>query len=483
MAWVRCRDLRRPSRACWDRLIAPGCELVHLLGRRNDIRSQAELVEIAPELRAMESGRGDVRERLGSTLVGLFGLGRWIHKISRGNTIMTQDAPTTVRRRFLGGVALGAVTLAAGRTVAAPAGDGHASGDDVAPAGEFMRTVPRKPGDPVTFTFALDRNPVKATSGGWAREVTARHLPLASNIAGAHLFMGPGGSREMHWHSTAGEWAYVLDGQCQVIVLDREGRLDVANCVSGDLWYFPKGHAHAISTLGDAPCHAILTFDDGLYSEHGTFGLSDWLSRFDPTTLARNFAVPAESFASFPQGETYINQGAVIAIDSPTARSANELLKPQYSHRYRLMTAKPWRSFPGGTLHLASAREFPMSADMTGLIIRLQPGAMQELHWHPNANEWFYVAKGRVRATLFGADKRMAMAEMDIGDSPATSRRVGDTQSRWSAQNNARSSPRWTAAATRTSSASEWIAKVLGTYWPTTSVSAKPCSPSSRHRR
>lgn len=328
---------------------------------------------------------------------------------------MTQDAPTTVRRRFLGGVALGAVTLAAGRTVAAPAGDGHASGYDVAPAGEFMRTVPRKPGDPVTFTFALDRNPVKATSGGWAREVTARHLPLASNIAGAHLFMNPGGSREMHWHSTADEWAYVLDGQCQVIVLDPEGRLDVANCVSGDLWYFPKGHAHAISTLGDAPCHAILTFDDGLYSEHGTFGLSDWLSRFDPTTLARNFAVPAESFASFPQGETYINQGAVIAIDSPTARSANEL-QPEYSHRYRLMTAKPWRSFPGGTLHLASAREFPMSADMTGLIIRLQPGAMQELHWHPNANEWFYVAKGRVRATLFGADKRMAVAEMGIGD-------------------------------------------------------------------
>ena len=80
---------------------------------------------------------------------------------------------------------------------------------------------------------------------------------------------------------------------------------------------------------------------------------------FRPNDLGRNFAVPAESFASFPQGETYINQGAVIAIDSPTARSANEL-QPEYSHRYRLMTAKPWRSFPGGTLHLASAREFPI---------------------------------------------------------------------------------------------------------------------------
>src|SRR5947208_16420276 len=100
---------------------------------------------------------------------------------------MTQDAPVTARRRFLGGIALGAATFAAGRTAAAPAADGHALGYDVAPAGEFLRTVPRKPGDPVSFTFSLDHNPVKATSGGWAREVTTRNLPRASNIAGAHL--------------------------------------------------------------------------------------------------------------------------------------------------------------------------------------------------------------------------------------------------------------------------------------------------------
>ena len=285
MAWYGAAICAVPAVPVGIDLLRRGCELVHLLGRRNDIRHTSRASRDRARTSSHGNWRGDVRERLGSTLVGLFGLGGWVHKISRGNTIMTQDAPTTVRRRFLGGVALGAVTLAAGRTVAAPAGDGHASGYDVAPAGEFMRTVPRKPGDPVTFTFALDRNPVKATSGGWAREVTARHLPLASNIAGAHLFMNPGGSREMHWHSTADEWAYVLDGQCQVIVLDPEGRLDVANCVSGDLWYFPKGHAHAISTLGDAPCHAILTFDDGLYSEHGDIWAERLAKPFRPNDL------------------------------------------------------------------------------------------------------------------------------------------------------------------------------------------------------
>ena len=328
---------------------------------------------------------------------------------------MTEGLSATARRRFLGGLALSAATLAASRSATAAAGDGHVIGYDAAPDDDFMKTVPRKSGDPVSFSMSLDHNPVKATSGGWAREVNARHLPLASGIAGAHLFMNPGGSREMHWHATAAEWAYVLTGRCQIIVLDPDGALDVTNLGPGDIWFFPKGHAHAISTLGDAPCHAVLTFADGLFSERGTFGISDWISRFDAATLARNFGVPPASIPTFPQGETYINQGEVIPLDSPAARDVQEL-PPSQSHRYRLMAQNPWRSFPGGTLHLASVKQFPMSATMTGLIIRLRPGAMQELHWHPNANEWFYISKGRVRATLFGADKRMAVADLGTGD-------------------------------------------------------------------
>ena len=152
---------------------------------------------------------------------------------------------------------------------------------DTTPPPAIIKTVPRKSGDPVSFTFSLDRNPIKSLSGGWAREVNARHLPLATGIAGAHLFMNAGGSREMHWHATAAEWAYVLAGQCQVVMLDPDGELDVANFEPGDLWFFPRGHAHAILTLGEEPCHALLTFADGLFSERGTFGLSDWVSHVD----------------------------------------------------------------------------------------------------------------------------------------------------------------------------------------------------------
>jgi oxalate decarboxylase len=319
----------------------------------------------------------------------------------------------TNRRLFLGALALGAGGLASAQSLAAD-DDGHAAGYDVAPSSKYQPLIPRRPGDPVTFTASLDRGPIKATSGGWAREVTQRTLAISTDIAGAHLYLNPGGSREMHWHNSA-EWAYVVDGNCQVTVLDPAGGLEVVNLGPGDLWYFPKGNGHAIHTLGSKPCHAILAFDDGLYSEHGTFGLSDWMSRFDEEALAQAFGVPKESMPQHPKAETYIMQGEVIALDGPQANATKEL-EAAKSHRYSLMAKGPAVSTAGGTLHIASAREFPMSSTMTGMVMRLKPGAMHQPHWHPDANEWHYVLRGRTRVTLFAPDKRMAVAELSAGD-------------------------------------------------------------------
>jgi oxalate decarboxylase len=80
------------------------------------------------------------------------------------------------------------------------------------------------------------------------------------------------------------------------------------------------------------------------------------------------------------------------------------------------MAQKPRVTSSGGTIHVASAREYPIAATITGVITKLKIGAMHAPHWHPNANEWHYVAKGRTRVTLFAADKRMATAELSAGD-------------------------------------------------------------------
>jgi len=359
------------------------------------------------------------------------------------------------RRIFLQSFALGAGTLAASRSMAA-ANDGHAAGYDVSTASDYLPTIPRKAGDPVVFTASLDSGPIEATSGGWAREVTMRGLPLATDIAGAHLFINAGGAREMHWHNSA-EWAYVVDGHCQVSVVDPDGVVEIANLGPGDLWYFPRGHSHAIQTLGTAPCHAILAFDDGLYSEHGTFGISDWMSRYDSQVLSQAFGVPAEAFARIPKGETYIMQGAVVALDGAQARSARELDRAR-THRYSLLAQKPWISTPGGSLHVASSKEFPIATTLTGMVLKLRRGAMHEPHWHTDANEWHYVLKGRARVTLFAPDKRVSVAELSAGGCAYIPRNCGHSIQNIG-QDDAEIVGVLDSGTYRESSLSEWLAK------------------------
>jgi oxalate decarboxylase len=330
------------------------------------------------------------------------------------------------RRGFFGTIAIGAAGFAAvgaNAETQADIQDGHAAGHDANPFANGPAVLPRKPGDAPAFTASLDRASLKAASGGWAREITARQLPIATGIAVAHLFLNPGASREMHWHNSA-EWAYVIEGGAQVTIVDPDGTTEVFNVGAGDLWYFPRGYAHAIQTIGSAPCHAILAFDDGLYSEHGTFGISDVMSRVEAAALAQSLGVDPSFFAGLPKGETYIMQGHVVAADSQEAM-AERPRQPARSRRFRLLAAAPAVASPGGTIQVASAVEFPASTAMAGLLIRLQPGAMQELHWHPDTNEMLYVIGGRARVTMFGPDKHLAIAEIGAGDCAYIPRNAG----------------------------------------------------------
>ena len=328
------------------------------------------------------------------------------------------------RRRVLGGLALGAGAFASTSSRAAD-GDGHAAGLDVGRSTSFLRTIPRKPGAGQAFTASLDSGPIKATSGGWARDLTTNQLPIATGIAGAHLFLNPGGVREMHWHSSA-EWAYVIAGRCQATIVDPAGVMEIVNFGPGDTWSFPAGHAHAIQALGDSPCHAVLTFDDGRYGEHGTFGLSDFMSRLDGPMLQTSLGVSDTVAQRLPEGETYIMQGPVVPLESDQA-TAEQRLDAKRSHRFGLSEGKPLIDTEAGSLRVASAAAFPVSSTMTGFTQTLQPGATHAPHWHPGGNEWQFLLKGRTKVTIFEAEKRMVTAELAPGDCAYLPRAMGHT--------------------------------------------------------
>ena len=201
------------------------------------------------------------------------------------------------RREFLGTAALGAglvmLTSAASADAVKPdasnPGDGG-FGRQVSPLPPGQTVVyhdPRDVGEMPEFARSLDGSKPKVTSGGWAKESTVHQLPIMTDLAGVHMFLNPGASRELHWHAIAAEWAYVIGGRCQTVVLDPSGQTEINNYGPGDLWFFPKGHGHSIQTIGDAPCHFILSFDNGAFSEHGTFSITDWIDLTPKDLLAR----------------------------------------------------------------------------------------------------------------------------------------------------------------------------------------------------
>jgi oxalate decarboxylase len=91
------------------------------------------------------------------------------------------------------------------------------SGAQPAAAGDpsFMNNVP----DPTlagkdlpTFKFALEKSEGKVIGNSFGKEATVEQLPISKGIAGVSMRLEPGAMRELHWHATAAEWAFVIEG-------------------------------------------------------------------------------------------------------------------------------------------------------------------------------------------------------------------------------------------------------------------------------
>jgi oxalate decarboxylase len=313
------------------------------------------------------------------------------------------------RRDFLRGTA----AFAAGVTAALATGRRAEAGDP-----SFMNNVP----DPLLsgkelpdFKYALEKSEGGRVDGkSYAKEATVKQFPISKNIAGVTMGMAPGTMRELHWHATAAEWAFVDKGRVRTTVLAPGGYTETDDFEPGDIWYFPRGHGHMLECLGDEPCHFVLIFDNGYFSEFGTFSISDWVGHTSKPLLAKNFRLPESTFDGFPKKEVYFAHGAL-----PPKNPAPPLAGPHagpMTHKYRLFSDPPRVDNKGGRLWMVDSTKFPISKTITGAILDLEPGALRELHWHPTADEWQYVLDGTVSITLFGANGRYRTETFEKGD-------------------------------------------------------------------
>jgi oxalate decarboxylase len=281
----------------------------------------------------------------------------------------------------------------------------------------FMNNVPDPllSGDELpTFKFALEKSEGKVIGNSSGKEVTVKQLPISKGIAGVSMRLEPGAMRELHWHATAAEWAFVVEGRVRTTVITPQGEAETNDFEPGDVWYFPRGHGHMLQCLGTQPCHFILIFDNGYFSEFGTFSITDWIGHVPKPLLAKNFGVPEATFDTFPKQEVYFARGAIPPEQPSTPLQGWKL--PAQTHKYRLLGQVPHATYQGGREWRADVTRFPISTTITGTILELDAGALRELHWHPTADEWQYILDGQVAVTMFGSHGRFRVETLEKGD-------------------------------------------------------------------
>jgi oxalate decarboxylase len=225
----------------------------------------------------------------------------------------------------------------------------------------------------------------------------------------------PGAARELHWHKEA-EWAYMLAGRARITAVDQEGRNFIEDVGEGDIWNFPAGIPHSIQGL-EQGCEFLLVFDDGNFSENETFLLTDWFKHTAPEILAKNFGVPAAAFADIPQDvehERYIFPAPMPGpLGSDAVQSPAGVVPQTFSHR--LMAQQPVEA-AGGWARIVDSSNFPAASTIAAALVEVEPGAMRELHWHPNADEWQYYISGRGRMTVFASGGKARTFDYQAGD-------------------------------------------------------------------
>ena len=266
-------------------------------------------------------------------------------------------------------------------------------------------------------SFSLSHRRVQ--DGGWARQVNRTDFPLSKTIASVNMKLNAGGVRELHWHEAA-EWSLMLTGTARLTAIDYEGRPYVKDIKAGDLWYFPTGLPHSIQGLGPDGCEFLLVFDEGDFSEEETTLLTDWLIHTPREVVAKNFGVAEDRLTPFddipPEGRYIFPAPVPPALSTDVDAVGRGASPSNLVFDFAMLDMAPTKQDALGEIRIVDSTAFKISKTMAMAHVRVKPGAMRELHWHPNAAEWQYYIAGSGRMTVFANHANARTMDFKAGD-------------------------------------------------------------------
>ncbi|MGY3291945.1 oxalate decarboxylase family bicupin protein [Bradyrhizobium sp. LM3.6] len=142
--------------------------------------------------------------------------------------------------------------------------------------------------------------------------------------------------------------------------------------------------------------------------------------------LAKNFGVPADAFAKIPLHNRWIFQGTVPGdLAADRAAIAKHAEAPPYPFIHSLGSSAPVKESSAGSIRVADSSNFKVATTVAAALVTMPPGAVREMHWHPNADEWQYYIKGKARMTVFDTGPNALTTDFSAGDIGYVRRNLG----------------------------------------------------------
>lgn len=148
------------------------------------------------------------------------------------------------------------------------------------------------------------------------------------------------------------------------------------------------------------------------------------LAHTPKSVIAKNFNLAPEIFAHIPDGEKYIFQGSQPGSIDEEKPSGKEVKKSKYNFTHRMLD-QPAKKTSGGEVRVTDSKNFPISKTIAAAHAIIEPGAIREMHWHPNADEWSFFIKGRARVTIFASEGTARTFDYVPGDVGIVPRNMG----------------------------------------------------------
>jgi oxalate decarboxylase len=276
-------------------------------------------------------------------------------------------------------------------------------------------------GNPAPIWYSFDLTPKRVESGGWTHQVTSREIPHSTDLAGVNMRLTAGSFRELHWH-LADEWAIMLTGKARISLMQSDGKMFIDDVGPGDLWYFPAGLPHSIQGLEGDGCEFLLVFDQGDFSEDDTFLLSEFLAHTPPEVVKKNMGWDRQEWNQLPPTELYIFEAPLPGPLEADKQFLGGFLETENKYTFKMGSMQPTSRLAGGEVRIVDSSNFTVARNIAAAMVTIKPGAMREMHWHPNASEWQYWIKGQGRMTVAvtGARARtMDFRANDVGFVPS----------------------------------------------------------------